>query len=237
MNNRRIIYILIGGIFILGIAVLLLLAVRNNSQSSNTTLNPTGIIIPTNKISPNTLDIVSIDPKDQTQNVSLDKKIIISFSKTFSENEIQFSITPNTPHSTSIEGNNLVISPSTNWEAGTHYGFSINFTNDNQKVRLYEFTTTGPTQEYLPDTQPSGLYEQEQNTQRDSDPNLYVSNQTPYESSTFYLTSEFESNPPAHFYIIVHIKDTNTGQADFNAWLQSLNLTQDQINSLDVRYQ
>lgn len=237
MNNRRIIYILIAGIFILGIVLLLVMAIRNNTPSSTSDLNPTGIVIPTNKIPTNTLDIVDVDPKDQTKNVPLDKTIIITFSKTFTENDIQFSITPNTSYKSSIEGNKLIISPSSNWEAGVHYGFSVNFADDNQKVRLYEFTTTGPTQEYLPDTQPSGLFESEQNTQREQDPNLFVSNQTPYESSTFYVTSEFDSNPPSHFYIIVHLKDTNTGQADFNAWLQSLNLTQQQIDSLDVRYQ
>lgn len=234
MNYKKIILILLIVIVLLG--VILFFVLNRTTSTTNLGQNPTGIIIPTREVPANTLDVVDIDPRDQSQNIALDKSITITFSQTFTQNDFVFSITPNTAHTQTIEDNKLIIKPTSNWETGTEYGYSINL-DDNQKVRLYSFTTTGPTQEFLPDTQPEGLKELEEQSQLEDDPNLYVSNQTPYETGTFYVTSEYEPNPPAHFYLIVRLKDQTRGQDDFNVWLQTLNLTQDQINSLDVRFE
>lgn len=210
---------------------------NRNNQTINNEVQPTGVVVPTREVPANTLEVVNIDPRDQAKNISVNKVITITFSQEFAESDVSFSLSPNSPHEQRIEGNKLIITPNSNWEAGTQYGYSINFANDNQKVRLYTFTTTGPTAEYLPDTQPEGLQEQEAQSQLEEDPNLYVSNHTPYESGTFYVTSEYDPNPPAHFYLLVRLKDQSRGQQDFNVWLQTLNLTQEQINSLDVRFQ
>ena len=203
------------------------------------TVEPTGIIIPTASIVAGELDIVAIDPEDDAQNIALDRNIEITFSRTFTQNEIEFFINPNTTHAATIEDNKLIVKPQNQWESGMHYNYSVNFTDDNQKVRLYRFTTTGPIQEFLPDTQPEGLYEETLNEQKTERPDIYVANNTPYESGTFSVRADFESKPPAHYYLLVTQKIDNEEKVkqDVNVWLQQLDLSNEQITGLDIRYE
>ena len=209
------------------------------SKSQTDEVLPTGIIMPTESLVAGELDIVTVEPKDMSKNVGLDTPIKITFSKTFSFDDIEFFIGPDTPHKVKIESNNLIITPETKWETGTQYTYSINFADNPQKVRLYRFITTGPTQEFLPDTQPKDLYKKELDEQKTERPDIYVANNTPYESGTFSVRANFESKPPAHYYLIVtkKINDEEQVKQDVNVWLQQLDLSNEQIASLDIRYE
>lgn len=246
MNTKKIIIILgIIVIFLTLIFLLMNLLPRNQSTegpiptiTSNPNL-PTGIVVPTRDIAPGGFDIVSVEPQDQATNIPLDQIITITFNREFQENEIAFNISPPTPYRTYKERNKLIIFPQTTWETGTPYSYSVNFTADNEKVRLYGFTTTGPTPEFLPDTQPEGAYEEEQERLKNNNPDIYVTNQTPYEATSFKIESNFETQPPEHFYFIVtpKIEDDAKVREDVILWLQLLDLTDQQIQSLDIRYQ
>ncbi|HRN70309.1 MAG TPA: Ig-like domain-containing protein [Candidatus Woesebacteria bacterium] len=234
-------YIIILLILIIAVILgLLIFFFRSNNQEEHVNINePTGIIIPTQQIQNNVLDIVQINPSDKSTNISNNQSITITFSKSFSENEIEFFISPSTEYTSSIDNNKLIIKPVNSWQTGMKYTYSVNFINDNQKVRLYSFITAGEPKEYEPDTQPVGLYEQQLNNQKNNTPDLYVSNNTPYENNYFLATSEYASDPPAHFYLIIIPKDDNISQVQqaVTLWLQSLDLSQEQIDSLDIRYQ
>ncbi len=238
---KKIIVILTGILLVLLMIFLIVNYFRNNDTGVDMAeiAEPTGIVVPTQSIVAGELDIVGIDPKDDAQNIPLDQTLRIEFSRSFTDQEIEFFINPNTAHNTKIEGNKLIITPQNQWEPGMHYNYSVNFTDDNQKVRLYRFTTTGPTQEFLPDTQPEGLYEETQNEHKTKRPDIYVANNTPYESGTFSVSSDFEPNPPAHYYLIVKrkISDEEQVRQDVNLWLQQLDLSQEQIDGLDIRYE
>jgi len=239
---KKIIIILTGILVFLVAMFYVINFFRNNETGKKTdekNVEPTGIVMPTESIVAGQLDIVAIDPKDDAQNIALDRSIEIEFSKTFTKDEIEFFINPNTPHNATINGNKLLVTPQTQWEPGMNYNYSVNFPDDSQKVRLYRFTTTGPTQEFLPDTQPEGLYEQTQNEQKKERPDIYVANNTPYESGSFSVRADFEPKIPAHYYLIVTSKINNDEQVkqDVNVWLQQLDLSQDQIAGLDIRYE
>ena len=238
---KKIILILIIIVLLL-VGILLLINWFNNQSGKDSTdifAQPTGIILPTSELSPKKLDIISIDPKDQVKNIELQKKLIITLTRPFTDNELKFFLTPNTPHNIQIEDNKLIITPITNWNSGTLYTYFFNFKDDPEQVRLYTFTTTGPTPEYAPDTETEGLYEAVMNEQKMKHPDTYVTNNTPFESGTFSVTAAFESNTPAHNYFIVKSKvsDEEVVRQDVNLWLQQLDLSTEQIESLDIRYE
>jgi len=238
---KKIIIILTGILIVLFSIFFIVNFFRNNETGENPVENvePTGIVIPTESITAGKLDVVAIDPEDDAQNIALDRTIEITFSRTLTDEEIEFFINPNTTHTATIEDNKLLVSPQNQWEPGTYYNYSVNFPGDRQKVRLYRFTTTGPTQEFLPDTQPEGLYEETLNEQKNERPDIYVANNTPYESGTFSARADFESKPPAHYYLIVtkKINDEEKVRQDVNLWLQQLDLSNEQIAGLDIRYE
>lgn len=214
---------------------------KNLSGEENSILSeiPTGVVVPTQNIQPNELDIVSIDPKDKVQEVGLNTPIIITFSKAFQMNDIEFYISPNTPSSLEIKVTKLIIRPTEAWIPGTLYAYSINISADVSKVRLYSFTTTGPTTIGYPDTAPEDYFQAELQKQKKERTDLYVSNQTPFETNIFSVSSDYTVEQPAHFYftIVSKITDQNRLKQEVDVWLQSLDLTQDQISNLDIRYQ
>lgn len=245
MNTKKIIIIL-GSIvlFLILIFVLMNLLPKNQPPTppSPTEVTnpgqPTGVIVPTRDIAQGGFDIVSIDPQDMATNIPLDQIITITFNREYQDSEITFSISPATPYMIHKEGNKLTIFPQSTWETGTPYGYSVNFADDAEKVRLYRFTTTGPTPEFLPDTQPEGAYDAEEKKLRENYTDMYVNNNMPYETDTFSAVSEYNPNPPEHFFFIVTSKtpDKNLARSDFITWLKSIQLTDEQIGKLDIQY-
>lgn len=67
-------------------------------------------------------------------------------------------------------------------------------------------------------------------------PDIFLSNKTPYDTTDFSVTSDFASSPTQHFFFTVTAKNAHAQQA-FLTWLHSLGLTDGQIQILDVRYQ
>jgi len=199
---------------------------------------PTTPLLPTKIIMRNNLDVVSV-PINGSTNVALDTALHITLSKQFTLNDITFHISPNTPHLEVIEGNVLVITPETQWNKGTPYTFNIIFPDDKEKVRSYTFQTQGSPQQFLPDTRPEGYYEESELLHKENYTDIYVTNKTPYANDVFSIRSEFDPTVPAHFYFIVTSKGEglNGVQQAVNVWLQSLDLTQAQIDTLDIKYQ
>ncbi|MDP4011352.1 MAG: Ig-like domain-containing protein [Candidatus Roizmanbacteria bacterium] len=210
---------------------------QNEKGMAQRPILPTGITIPTETITTDELDIVAV-PDDGSTNVPLKKALKLTFSQKFTNADIEFYIGPNTPYLSNIEDNVLIVAPQTQWDEGVVYTFSIIFPDDKEKIRTYKFQTVGSPQQKSPNTRPEGLYEQQEQFHKENYPDIYVTNQTPYENDIFAIRAEFDSTPPGHFYFIItsKINDQERLSQEVNVWLQSLDLTQDQINRLDIRY-
>lgn len=242
MKQKKLIIILAIAVFILLIAIVILNVSRNAGTPDITeeieTL-PTGIIAPTNTLQNNALDVVSVTPKDGEQTVSINTSIRITFSRNPKEDEIDFSMGPDAIYSQEIKENVLIITFRKPLAEGTLYTYSVNFENDNQKVRLYRFVTEGTLKEVLPDTRSYDLIKEIEEKERINHPDIYITNRTPYEDNDFAIKSAFEPKTPAHYYFIVtsKINDPRSVEQAVNAWLQLQGLTEEQINGLDIRYQ
>ena len=201
----------------------------SNKNSNNIYTKPTkSIIIPNSQ---STYRIISVLPMDEEKNVPLDTIIEITFNLPPDLQDIEFSINPRIDSSSQISGQTLKIIPLNDLSPGTKYTYVVKYKNRTLPSRTYSFLTQG-TFSNLPDTQPEGAAEAEAKFQRENHPDVYLSNQIPYESFFFVLTSEFTVD---HFRFTVVQKSASAKQ-DFLNWLISLELTESQIDRLDITY-
>lgn len=231
-----------------GAAVLLFLALvaqtlyinynkdKQINGTQNTTSNQTTVLSPT-PIQSN-LTVISTTPADGAKNLPVNEKITVTFNRNFAATEVDFSLLPTLLFATEIKDKNLIVTPQKPYEPGMTYTFVVRFPNSTILPRTYSFTTTGPTQQFLPDTQPSGAFEREENFQRENNPDVFLSNQTPFENEYFSVISEFKTAPSGHFAFQVtsKVQDTTLSKTEFTAWLKSLGLTDAQIATLDIQY-
>lgn len=117
----------------------------------------------------------------------------------------------------------------------------INYNKQNSEIQNITVnrtsTTDGPTQTFLPDTQPSGAAEREDNFQKENHPDVFLSNQTPFENEMFLVESGYKSAPTGHFYFKIMLKGNyETSKKTVFDWMKSLGLLDTQIQKLDIEY-
>lgn len=199
-----------------------------------------GVIVPTTEIKPGELDVVAVSPADMSTNLTTTVPIGITFSQFFKKEDIEFMISPKISYSQVIDNNKLIITPNEDYQPHTLYYYRVKFTKDIDKVRLYKFITAGEGPLIVPDTAPEeediNRFEEKVRIER---PDIYVQNNTPYENSQFGITGTFAKESPAHFEFKVLLKgaNKNDSRGAFIIWLQSLDLTDAQIASLDITYE
>lgn len=237
-------------------AVILLLVIftyvivsQMTKQKADTNITPTplaglkdiqpGIIVPTQNIKPGELDIVNISPTDHQANVTSILPIEVTFSQPIKAQDVEFIISPEIPHTQAIEGNKLIITPTENFQTATLYTYRINILSDLQKIRMYTFSTAGSDDPKYPDTRPAEEEIAKYNSRvRINYPDIYVQNQTPYETSEFGITGTYsDSTNKFQFRVLLKGPNKNDSRADFIIWLQSLDLTDAQIAALDITYE
>lgn len=234
---------IIFGIFIFALIIITLFTQINKSKQTT----PTPSIFPISTVTPETiptgaekpLDIIFTQPEDKAKNISLSQDIIISFNRVLSLSEVIFVLAPAVNYTTSINGNNLIIKPSEPLSPGTLYTYIINYKFLKQlPSKTRSFTTLGPTPSVKPDTFPVGLFEEQDRLQREKHPDIFLANQTPYSTNDFSISSDFKQTPIGHFYFVVTLKgeDKNLAKNNFMAWLESLGLTDQQIQGFDITY-
>lgn len=205
------------------------------SGTQNTTSNQPSALSPTST-QPN-LFIISTVPSDEKTSVSLSEKITITFNRKITVSEIDFTLLPSLPVTTEINENIITVTPKDPYEPGMKYTFVIRFPNSTLLTRSYSFTTIGPTQPFLPDTQPTGAAEKEDNFQKENHPDVFLSNQTPFENEMFSIESDFKSTPTGHFYFKIMLKGNyETSKKAVFDWMKSLGLLDTQIQKLDIEY-
>ena len=186
----------------------------------------------------NNLAVILTKPEHGRQDVSLNEPIVISFNRQLNPEEISFTLFPAILTTSEIQENNLIVTPRLNYAPGTTYTFIIRYPRSNKLPDSYSFTATGPTAVLQPDTQPTGASEREDNFQKANNPDVFLSNQVPFETDMFSIESDYASDPSGHFYFLVTLKGPNDDGARGAAleWMKSLGLTDDQIQQLDIRY-
>lgn len=236
-NTTFLIAIIVLVIIIILSGILLLSSNKNNG--SNTVAPPPSdefTISDTPQPTSPPLNVISTRPENGSTNIAIDTKIIVSFNRIISADEIEFSISPATLYQQNVSSNTIVVNFDQLLQVGVTYTFVIK-TQKGTLGRTYSFTTLGPPQTFLPDTNP-GLNESDQAFQIQNHPDVYLSNQTPFATTQFAISSEFKTDPSGHFAFTLILKGSNKDAAKeaFIDWLISIGLTDDQIGLLDISY-
>ena len=230
-----IIFGIIVGIFLLTVIIWLLVQKEPVGPSANVTPTPPMTATPIVK-DPR---VLSVDPPHMAANIPVTQVITVTFDRPLLDNELTVVMLPNTERTVKGTGSIMTITPKTAWDAGMNYRYSLAHPEFNDQLYGYNFTTAGPTPEFLPDTQPSGFLEQEEEYHRQNLPDVYVANKVPYATSDFSITSDYRKEPTGHFYFIVEPglgKTSEETKLRVREWLRSIRLTDEQINNLDIVY-
>ncbi|OGG06245.1 hypothetical protein A3D05_03720 [Candidatus Gottesmanbacteria bacterium RIFCSPHIGHO2_02_FULL_40_24] len=177
--------------------------------------------------------IISVFPPDETQNIPLETSLTITFDQPVKKEVIEFSSNPAFPYEMGIKDNQLEITPKSVLEEGTKYTYIVKYKNYSLPSATYSFTTAGSLQN-IPDTMPEGAAEAERLFQRENHPDVYLANFTPYDSGSFSVQSEFLSD--TNLFRFTVIQKTSAAKDDFTNWLKSLQLSDQQIGTLDISY-
>jgi len=235
MNKRLFFSALIIFLIVIPAIFLFFMQKKNPSPSPSFFPTPTTIANPPQN-GPLGITIQNTTPQNNSDNVGLNQNIVIILNKPATLDQIAINISPNVPYTASIKGNNLIISPQTPLQPGTTYSYMVKYADSTTSDR-YSFTTVGeqPSSAVSP-TPVDNVPEMELEWQRVHQPDLFLSNKTPFETQDFSVTNDYTSTPTEHFYFTVTSKTPNGRQAFLN-WLTSLNLGNQQIQQLDIRYQ
>ncbi|MFH1832799.1 MAG: Ig-like domain-containing protein [Candidatus Levyibacteriota bacterium] len=238
---KKISFILFG-IFIFALfAITVFIQINKPGQPSSTpNISPISTVTPENIPvgAEKPLSVISSQPDNKENNVSLSSDVIISFNRIFSLDEVIFVISPAISYSTAIDGNKLVIKHSQPFSPGVVYTYIIDYQYLKQLPRTRSFTTSGPTQTYQPNTASKEFFEKQDEVQRETHPDTFLANHSPHSTNDFSISSDFKQIPTGHFYFVVTLNDENKVAAknNFIIWLKSLGLTDLQIQGLDITY-
>ncbi|NTU72823.1 Ig-like domain-containing protein [Candidatus Roizmanbacteria bacterium] len=243
------IHLIAGGISILLILILIVITIIQQTQQHKSTSQQEGpsatpIIIPTALLSPTTdlnpLKVLSSVPQDNAINVPNNfTAITMTFNKLFNLSDFSIKIIPSIKYSASDSDKKLTLKLIEPLKSSTQYIVRINFKSPHSIPYIFSFTTIGPTPTLVPDTSSQEAAQEEDQFQLKYHPDVYVSNQVPYETNDFKITTEFKSSPRGHFAFTVLLKNTDMEKSKVAlfTWLKSLGLQDIDIKSLDIIYQ
>ena len=99
--------------------------------------------------------------------------------------------------------------------------------------------TTPTTEPINYNAPPPGTAEKQEQFQKTEYPDAFLANITPYQNDLFVVTSNFTSTPTEHFYFTVQLLSTDkvAAQQSVLQWIKGQGLTDQQIQSLDLRYE
>lgn len=230
---KKIVYI--GGIFIL-LVIIFMFAFSHRKQSSSPqfTTTPTPIPLPSNTAS-NGLAIVNATPADKSTNVNTNQPIVITFNRTIASKDFSFTIASPISYTTSIDGNQFIATPSNPFDPGTEYYYTLQF-SDGVVTQKYIFSTSGngpisdPNYDNASAVNNAGY--------KILKPDLFLSNQTPYQANDFSVDYHISQIPDTHFVFEVTLtgEDKYRSKQEFLAWLHSLGLLDTQIKQIEFTY-
>lgn len=175
------------------------------------------------------IELVSSNPIEKTTNVPLSIQPTFSFNTDLETLNPKVSINPITPITFSFVGKSITIEPQSPLSPATNYIITVQVGGQNFFI---SFTTAGGTPTLGPDTRPVDTIDEEQELLKNSRPDVFLSNSTPFSNAELNVTSNFITAPTGHF--LFTVKGT---PALFSTWAKSKGLSDSQVASLDVVYQ
>jgi len=237
INSWSIIIVLIILVLVLGIMVN---NINQNAKNTNTTSlknGPSPTLSEANRVLGLPLSVVSVIPNDSAQ-IPLDSKFKLTFDRDFEDSEVEISIGPTTNFSISKEGAVMTLTPQ-RLNPGITYSLVVKYTKLTKLPKIFYFDTIGPTPSFAPDTAPVDSEKIQEDFQKNNHPDIYLSNQLPFETTTTKIIAVFVKTPQGHYRIIVRSKsgDKEKSRTEGINWMKSKGLTNAQINNLDVQYE
>lgn len=232
------IIISISGVAVLILTFVLVIILGSIKQTPKQTVStrPTPVIAPGTAPS-GLLKVTQVLPENNATNISSDQKILITFNKNVSPNDIYFYLEPSVDYTITAQKNVLTVIP-TQLNSNQVYDFVVIENTTQAFLWKGTFTTGDPTTaSQLPTGRFDNLDVIADNAQREKHPDIFLSNKVPYDTRSFQVTTDFaDGTPEGHYFFTVTVISAS-GKQDFLTWLQSLQLTDQQISSLDIRYQ
>ncbi len=219
---------------------LLFVLISHQSQSTLPTFFPTPTPIPGQPTGAlqKSLYVVATEPSGTATDAPLDKPIIITFNKDITPTDFTFTIKPNFDYTTNIQGRTFIVTPNNPLPARITYEYFIDY-NNGQQPDIHFFTTAGEGQAFP--NKNSNFRSLLDNSDSKYAPDVYLSNKIEDNSNTntdFSVTYDYTPAPEGHFYFIVtsNIADKNQAKQEFLDWVKSTGLTDQQIQTLDIKY-
>jgi hypothetical protein len=232
MNTRKLLFI---GISITAVIIILFLFLIFSFKGGSPAKNlPTPSVGVTGVTTPSVLgfQLTSSTPQNKAVGVQLNTPISFLFNKEVGN--ATATITPTTNISTTFSGRAVIIKPNTNLSPSTQYVVVLEV---NSQSFFLTFTTQGPTPTMGQNTRPIDQVDAEQEILKQTHPDVFLSNYTPYTSSTISITSAYTSGNPGHFQFTVSSRgNAMSATAEFQSWAQQKGLNNSQLASLDVVY-
>lgn len=248
MNKKIIIFA--GAILILLMLVIAIVSVVMSSKQKPapqiTNQAPTITSVPvdtTNKpavsMQPSPI-VLSSSPSDGQQQVSVTTKSLtlqlqgVSIQKS---EDVVIRIDPPTQFSYRAKDGRVQINFLSNLQEGITYSYSVSVNNGTPYIASFKTAGVGPTAK--PGIEPPGFYEEQMAQQKTKNPDIYLSNQVPYSSTTFLVESVFVEQPAEHFKFVVTRKGSATEtqvKDELKKWILEQGITGAQYSSLDIVY-
>lgn len=194
---------------------------------------PTSISVPSISPVPSTVPLSVVQTSLQGGNIPVSQtSMAITFNRPFSLNEFVFAIDHDLTYTIAIQDNILLITFKSEFQPATTYTYTFTFTN--RPSQSYSFTTV--SQAPTPKDSVPGVVDDYSRTHY---PDVFLYNRTPYDSADFSVTGDLTDSPTQHDYFTVTLKGSDVLQSkqSFINWLHSLGLADQQIQTLDIRYQ
>lgn len=224
-------YILLGLLVIILVIGVDILLSSHSSKRQQFQSSPTPAIAST-PIIHSKLQIVSTDPTNQQTNVPINQIVSIVFNQSVDSQNISFTIQPAVVYATNSANNSFTVYFSNSLQPSTLYTYQIRLKN--RQLGTYTFDTAGADSAVNNDNAAQALSD----WSRTSRPDMFLYRDTPYQTLDFSITSDISQvSGEAEFNVVITASDANQGKQAFLNWLNSLGLTNAQIQNLTIHYQ
>jgi len=195
---------------------------------------PSGITSPTPAPTSQVLSVISSIPSVNTQNVPPNITLRVTFNKQPRLESASVKFTPTVAFQLNTVSNILFIKPVADLQPSTNYTAEISLNNMLSPYTLLFTTAARNPTGTAPDAE---SIKNQDDILRQIQPDAYLANKLPFSTNDFSANSSIKSSTD-NLYFIVTLKrvDKISAKNAFLDWLKSLQLTDVQIQGLDIEY-
>jgi hypothetical protein len=183
----------------------------------------------------NNLEIIPF-PQNGAKNVPVDSAINIKLAKPKSGSNISIAISPQISYKIS-NTSSLIVIYHEDFAPGTTYSILVSAANQDKTVNYdtFSFSTKGKAPKPININESENLAKKSSLFQLANHPDVYLSNNTPYESASFSIIQVQDDSGLMRFEVK---SKTNKYRAknDFISWTHSLGLSDEQLDKLAIIY-